>query len=213
LTSNHSNKSFATLLEKSKHVIPVITLYDLDDALPMAQALHEGGINILEITLRTPLGLQAIELIKQEMPSVIVGAGTVTTPDLLTKAVESGADFIISPGFTPSLLQAAKEWGGIFLPGVATASELMQVSEVGFKEVKFFPAEAAGGIDMLESWAGPLPDILVCPTGGISPSNYQRYLSVSNVMCVGGSWLVTPEDLKDKQWDSIKQKATAVRSY
>lgn len=201
---------FSEYLEQSKSVIPVIAINDLEQAVPMAQALSAAGITILEITLRTPNALAAIKLIKQQLPELKVGAGTVINQQQLLSVADAGADFIIAPGITDSLLSAAKEWGGVFMPGVATAGEIMQALEAGFTQLKCFPASAVGGIDLLKAWAGPFSQVSFCPTGGISTDNYQQYLALPNVMCVGGSWLVTEQDLVNKDFAAIKQKALAV---
>ncbi len=184
-------------------VMPVMVIQNLEDAVPLAKALVAGGIKVLEITLRTPIALEAIRLISQEVKDAIVGAGTITTPEQLKAAEEAGAVFAISPGLTPNLLAAAKESTIALIPGIATLSELMLGMEYGLDHFKFFPAEAAGGIPMLKSIAGPVPYVTFCPTGGISPDNYNAYLKLSNVACVGGSWLVPADAVKAKDWDKV----------
>ena len=166
-----------------------------------------GGIKVLEITLRTPIALEAIRLISQEVKEAIVGAGTITTPEQLKAAEEAGAVFAISPGLTPALLSAAKEGNIALIPGISTLSELMVGMEAGLDHFKFFPAEAAGGIPMLKAIAGPIPQVTFCPTGGISPENYNAYLSLKNVACVGGSWLVPEDAVKEKNWDKVTELA------
>jgi 2-dehydro-3-deoxyphosphogluconate aldolase/(4S)-4-hydroxy-2-oxoglutarate aldolase len=188
-------------------VMPVMVIKNLEDAVPLAKALVAGGIKVLEITLRTPIALEAIRLISQEVKEAIVGAGTITTPEQLMAAEEAGAIFAISPGLTPALLRAAKEGNIALIPGISTLSELMVGMEAGLDHFKFFPAEAAGGIPMLKSIAGPIPQVTFCPTGGISPENYNAYLSLNNVACVGGSWLVPEDAVKEKNWAKVTELA------
>jgi 2-dehydro-3-deoxyphosphogluconate aldolase/(4S)-4-hydroxy-2-oxoglutarate aldolase len=189
-------------------VVPVMVINKLEHAVPLAHALVEGGLKVLEITLRTPIALDAIKRIKAEVPGAIVGAGTVINVDTLQKAIDAGSEFIVSPGVTESLIDAAIKSGVPILPGVISPSEVMRLMEKGITEMKFFPAEAAGGIPMLKSIGGPLPQVTFCPTGGISLKNATDYLALSNVACVGGSWMA-PADLVDKEdWDEIKRRAT-----
>ncbi|MDO9424266.1 MAG: bifunctional 4-hydroxy-2-oxoglutarate aldolase/2-dehydro-3-deoxy-phosphogluconate aldolase [Methylobacter sp.] len=188
-------------------VMPVMVIQNLEDAVPLAKALVAGGIKVLEITLRTPIALDAIRLISQEVEGAIVGAGTITTPEQLKAAEEAGAVFAISPGLTPKLLAAAQAGNIALIPGIATLSELMLGMEYGLDHFKFFPAEAAGGIPMLKSIAGPVPGVTFCPTGGISPENYNSYLQLSNVACVGGSWLVPADVVKAKNWAKVTELA------
>ena len=188
-------------------VMPVMVIKNLEDAVPLAKALVAGGIKVLEITLRTPIALEAIRLISQEVKEAIVGAGTITTPEQLKAAEDAGAVFAISPGLTPALLRAAKEGNIALIPGISTLSELMVGMEAGLDHFKFFPAEAAGGIPMLKAIAGPIPQVTFCPTGGISPENYNAYLSLNNVACVGGSWLVPEDAVKEKNWAKVTELA------
>ncbi len=190
-------------------VMPVMVIHDADDAVAMAKALCAGGIRLLEITLRTPAALESIKRISQEVPEAIVGAGTIITTQQLQAVTDAGAVFAISPGLTPTLLQAANQGEIALIPGISTLSELMMGMEYGYDHFKFFPAEAAGGIPMLKAIAGPIPQATFCPTGGISPQNYQAYLALSNVACVGGSWLVPAEAAKTKDWQSITELAKA----
>jgi 2-dehydro-3-deoxyphosphogluconate aldolase/(4S)-4-hydroxy-2-oxoglutarate aldolase len=190
-------------------VMPVMVIQDADDAVPMAKALCAGGIRVLEITLRTPAALESIKRIAQEVPEAIVGAGTVINVQQLQAVTEAGAVFAISPGLTPSLLHAANEGGIALIPGIASLSELILGMEYGYECFKFFPAEAAGGIPMLKAIAGPVPQATFCPTGGISPQNYQAYLALPNVACVGGSWLVPADAVKAKDWAAITALAKA----
>ncbi|MCL7420591.1 MAG: bifunctional 4-hydroxy-2-oxoglutarate aldolase/2-dehydro-3-deoxy-phosphogluconate aldolase [Methylobacter sp.] len=189
-------------------VVPVMVINKLEHAVPLAHALVEGGLKVLEITLRTPIALDAIRRIKAEVPGAIVGAGTVINLETLKQAIDAGSEFLVSPGVTESLIDAALQSGVPILPGVISPSEVMRLMEKGITEMKFFPAEAAGGIPMLKSIGGPLPQVTFCPTGGISPKNAADYLALSNVACVGGSWMA-PADLVDKEdWQEIKRRAT-----
>ncbi len=188
-------------------VVPVMVIDSIEQAVPMAEALVEGGLSVLEITLRTPIALQAIRAIKQAVPTAIVGAGTVINPETLDKALEAGAEFIVSPGSTPLLIDAAQRADAALLPGVNTPSEVMALLDRGITEMKFFPAEAAGGVPMLKSIAGPLPQVTFCPTGGINPSNAKQYLALSNVACVGGSWMLPTSLVKQGNWAAIQEMA------
>ncbi|WP_446810367.1 bifunctional 4-hydroxy-2-oxoglutarate aldolase/2-dehydro-3-deoxy-phosphogluconate aldolase [Methylomonas sp. 2BW1-5-20] len=188
-------------------VMPVMVINQLDQAVPLARALVEGGLKVLEITLRTPVALDAIRRIKAEVPGAIVGAGTIINIQTLHNAIEAGAEFIVSPGVTDSLLDAALASGVPILPGVITPSEVMRLMDRGITAMKFFPAEAAGGIPMLKSIGGPLPQVTFCPTGGVNPKNAVEYLALSNVACVGGSWMA-PADLVDAgNWAEITRRA------
>ncbi|MEE9338055.1 MAG: bifunctional 4-hydroxy-2-oxoglutarate aldolase/2-dehydro-3-deoxy-phosphogluconate aldolase [Methylococcaceae bacterium] len=187
-------------------VIPVMVINKLEHAVPLATALVEGGLKVLEITLRTPVALDAIKKIKAEVPNAIVGAGTVINLDTLEKTINAGSEFIVSPGVTDSLIDAALKSGIPILPGIVTPSEVMNLLEKGITEMKFFPAAAAGGIPMVKSIGGPLPQVTFCPTGGVNPKNAGDYLALKNVACVGGSWMA-PADLVDAEnWDEIKRR-------
>ena len=187
--------------------MPVMVIQNLEDAVPLAKALVAGGIRVLEITLRTPIALEAIKLISQQVPEAIVGAGTILTPEQLQAAEDAGAVFAISPGLTPTLLAAAQKGNIALIPGIATLSELMLGMEYGLDHFKFFPAEAAGGIPMLKAIAGPIPQVTFCPTGGISPENYNAYLQLNNVACVGGSWLAPADAVNAKNWAKVTELA------
>ena len=196
-------------LEQIMRTGPVISVLKVEDpeiAIPLAQALVEGGLPVLEVTLRTECALEAIAAMS-EVEGAIVGVGTVIRPEQFTQARHVGARFAVTPGLTPALSEAALDAEIPVLPGVMTPSELIAASEQGFKQLKLFPAEVAGGIAMLNSMAGPFADIGFCPTGGITPSNMMNYLGLPNVLCVGGSWL-TPENLlHNKDWDGIRDLA------
>jgi len=184
-------------------VVPVVVLDDLDHAVPVARALVAGGLPVIELTLRTPVALDAIAAIAAEVPEILVGAGTITSPELVSRAVEAGAQFLVSPGTTPGLLREMAGSGVPFLPGTATVSEAMTVLEAGFSEMKFFPAEASGGAAYLTSLASPLPAARFCPTGGITAASAPSYLSLPNVGCVGGSWLTPGDALAAGDWDRV----------
>ncbi|WP_404360706.1 bifunctional 4-hydroxy-2-oxoglutarate aldolase/2-dehydro-3-deoxy-phosphogluconate aldolase [Methylotuvimicrobium sp. KM1] len=194
-------------------VMPVMVIKNLEDAVPLAKALTEGGIKVLEITLRTPIALDAIRLISEQVKDAIVGVGTVTNPEQLRAAEDAGAVFAISPGLTPTLLKAATNSNIALIPGISTISELMLGMEYGLDHFKFFPAAAAGGVNMLKGIAGPIPSVTFCPTGGISASNYNEYLSLPNVACVGGSWLAPDDAVAAKDWPRITELAkTAIEN-
>jgi 2-dehydro-3-deoxyphosphogluconate aldolase / (4S)-4-hydroxy-2-oxoglutarate aldolase len=190
-------------------VIPVIVLNDVNHAVPMARALVAGGIRMLEVTLRTPVALECIERIAKEVPEAVAGAGTVRTPAEAEAAARAGARFAVSPGFTNAVGQACRDNG---LPGVATGSEIMMAAEAGYTELKFFPAMQAGGPAMLKAWSGPFFDVKFCPTGGVSVSNAMEFLSLPNVVCVGGSWLVPHDALASGDWASIKNAALRAKT-
>jgi 2-dehydro-3-deoxyphosphogluconate aldolase / (4S)-4-hydroxy-2-oxoglutarate aldolase len=189
-------------------VIPVIVLSDVNHAVPMARALVAGGIRMLEVTLRTPVALQCIERIAKEVPEAVAGAGTVRSPAEAQAAARAGARFAVSPGFTNAVGQACRDNGLPLLPGVATGGEIMMAYEAGYTELKFFPAMQAGGPAMLKAWSGPFFDVKFCPTGGVSVNNAKEFLSLPNVICVGGSWLVPNDALAAGDWAKITQLAS-----
>ncbi len=184
-------------------VMPVLVIEHAEDAVPLAKALIAGGLRVLEVTLRTEAAMGAIGAIAAEVEGAIVGAGTVTQPDQLQAVQTAGGIFAISPGATPALLRAGLESEIGYLPAISTVSELMVAMEAGYSAFKFFPAEANGGTPALKSIAGPFPDIRFCPTGGIGPDNFLDYLALPNVCCVGGSWIVPAELIRNKDWDGI----------
>ncbi|HTI74406.1 MAG TPA: bifunctional 4-hydroxy-2-oxoglutarate aldolase/2-dehydro-3-deoxy-phosphogluconate aldolase [Mycobacterium sp.] len=193
-------------------VIPVVVVRDAGDAVPIAKALVDGGLPIIELTLRTPAALDAIERIAAEVPDIIVGAGTIVDIRQPKQALAAGAQFLVSPGSTPDLRAAMRDTGLPHLPGVATVSEVMALLEDGYTEMKFFPAEAAGGAPYLKAIHGPVPVARFCPTGGITPTNAAEYLATPNVGCVGGSWL-TPADAVDRHdWAHISDLARKASS-
>ena len=202
-------QSHATLaLCRLAPVIPVLVIEDLHHAVPLARALVAGGLPVLEVTLRTPVALAAIEAMAQ-VPGARVGAGTVLSPHDVLRVKGAGASFAVSPGSTPALISACVAKGLPLLPGAATASEVMNLLEQGYTAMKFFPAGPAGGPAMLKALNGPLPQVTFCPTGGVSPANAGEYLSLPNVACVGGSWVAPAELLAARDWDGIERLARA----
>lgn len=188
-------------------VIPVLVIERTEDALPIAQALYNGGLKVLEITLRTANALDVVREITRHLPQAIVAAGTVTTPKQWHAAAQAGAHFAVSPGLTPALMQEADHASIPLLPGVATATELMTAMDAGFECFKFFPAQQAGGVGMLKAWSGPLPQAVFCPTGGITPQTAPDFLALPNVHCVGGTWLAPADVINQKQWSAIQTLA------
>ena len=188
-------------------LIPVVVIDRLGDAVPLAEALLQGGVSALEITLRTPVACEAISAMKSAMPHALVGAGTVSSGEAYEAAVQSGADFIVSPGATEQLFKAAAAHTVPFLPGAVTASEMLRAMESGWNTLKFFPAEAAGGPPALQALSGPFPDTNFMPTGGVTPQNMAAYLQLNNVCAVGGSWLTPRHLLIDQQWEAVYRLA------
>ena len=192
-------------------VIPVIVLNDLAHAVPMARALVAGGIRMLEVTLRTPLALACMEAIARDVPEAVLGAGTVRSAADAQAALNAGARFAVSPGYTSALGQACRALGLPLLPGVATGGEIMQAQADGYQQLKFFPALQAGGLAMLKAWSGPFFDVDFCPTGGLTPENAPQFLALPNVRCVGGSWLVPADALAAGDWARITALAAQAK--
>jgi len=188
-------------------IVPVLVIKNVEDALPIAKALLAAGIKVLEVTLRTPAALDVINIIAKELPEACIGAGTVTNREMLQRCEDACAKFAISPGLTKDLLQAGNEGNIALIPGISSISEMMDGIDYGYDHLKFFPAEASGGVKAIQSIGGPFPDIRFCPTGGINLSNVSNYLALSNVSCCGGSWLVTDEIVKNKDWSKITELA------
>ncbi len=207
MTATSRQQKLADLF-KSATVIPVLTIERREDAVPLAKALVAGGVRVLEVTLRTPVAIEAAKAMIAEVPDAIVGIGTILNADDLARAKALGAVFGISPGGTPDLLKAAAADDLPFAPGIATASELMQALAHGFDIVKFFPAEQSGGIKALRALAGPFPNIRVCPTGGIGEANAVSWLAEPNVLAVGGSWICPPADIRAGNWAGITAMCT-----
>ena len=185
-------------------VIPVVVVEDAADAVPLAEALLRGGVGIIEITLRTPDALAALAAVAKAVPEMRIGAGTVVTPEQVVAARDAGATFLVSPGATGALVDAALASGLPFLPGAGTVSEMLALRERGLDTLKFFPAEASGGRGYLSSVAGPLPDLAFCPTGGITPATATDWLALPNVGCVGGSWLAPADAVRGHDWARIE---------
>ncbi|KNX46524.1 bifunctional 4-hydroxy-2-oxoglutarate aldolase/2-dehydro-3-deoxy-phosphogluconate aldolase [Helicobacter pylori] len=186
-------------------IVPVVVIENIKDAVPLAQSLIEGGIPIIEITLRSSCALEAIELIAKNAPKMRVGAGTILNPAQLEQAQNRGAEFLISPGLTIKLLEYAKKKDMPLIPGVSSSSEVMQALELGYSALKFFPAEYCGGVKLLNAFNGPFKGVKFCPTGGISADNMRSYLDLENVLCVGGSWLTPKNLIQNKEWDKITE--------
>lgn len=195
-------------------VIPVLTVRDAEDGVAQAKALVAGGLLAIEVTLRTPGALAAIAAIAARVPGATVGAGTITHPEQIDAAVKAGARFLVSPGASPRLAQAAAQAPIPFLPGVATASEALALMDLGFRAMKLFPAEAVGGVKLLASLAAPLPDLKFCPTGGIDLAKAPSYLALPNVVCVGGSWMLPKQALADGDYakvEALSREAAALK--
>ena len=186
-------------------VIPLLTIEDAGDAVPLARALVEGGLRVLEVTLRTSQALDSISAIARALPDAVVGAGTVLNARDCASARDAGARFAVSPGFTDSLAGSPLP----LLPGVATASEIMRGLDAGFTHFKFFPAESAGGVGALKAFAGPFGQARFCPTGGITPDNAPLYLALANVVCIGGTWIAPKNLVAEKNWSAIAGRARA----
>lgn len=196
------NKALADTLYRAA-VVPVLTIEDVERGVETARALARGGLDLIEVTLRTPAALQAIRRIRAEVPNARVGAGTVLDPEQGAEAIAAGARFIVSPGMTPRLVEAAQGWSVPFLPGAATASEAMALSDLGYRCLKFFPAEALGGASALKALAAPLAGISFCPTGGVDADNARNYLALPNVVAVGGSWVAPSKAVAAGEWQVV----------
>jgi 2-dehydro-3-deoxyphosphogluconate aldolase/(4S)-4-hydroxy-2-oxoglutarate aldolase len=188
-------------------VIPVIVIDDVAHAVPLARALVDGGVRVLEVTLRTAAGLDAIRRIARDVPEAIVGVGTITAPADFAAALDAGARFGVSPGLTPALIEAARTSGLPLLPGVMTPSDVIAARAAGFRQLKLFPAQQAGGIGMLNALHGPFPDVMFCPTGGVSEDTAPQFLALPNVACVGGSWLTPKAAVQAGNWAQLTQLA------
>ena len=193
-------------------VMPVIVIDNADDAVPLAQALIAGGIHAIEVTLRTPAALDAMAAIAHDVPDMVIGAGTVLDGAQAKAARDAGAVFAVSPGATDDLISGCADAGIALLPGAASASEAMALYEKGFDVQKFFPAVPAGGAPFLKSLASPLPQISFCPTGGIGPAKVNDFLSLPNVVCVGGSWIASAGDIASHNWETITKTASQAAS-
>ncbi len=204
------NDVFAAL--GNNPVVPVLVVENADHAVPMAKALVAGGLTALEVTLRTKSAMDVIERIANEVPEAIIGVGTVTRPEQFEQVKKVGAKFVVSPGLTPTLAQAAKDNEMPFLPGAVTASEIIMAMELGITDLKFFPAGTSGGPSALKGFSSVFSDIRFCPTGGVKPDNMHEYLSLPNVVTVGGTWLVTSDLLEKGDWAGITQLASDAKA-
>ncbi len=194
-------------------IVPVLVINNVEEALPIAEALLTAGIKVLEVTLRTSAALEVISAIAKELPEAIVGSGTVTNRQQLQQSYDAGAKFAISPGLTKDLLQAGNEGNIALIPGISSISELMDGADYGYDHLKFFPAEASGGVNAIKSIGGPFPDIRFCPTGGINLGNVRDYLALPNVVCCGGSWLVSNSIVENKNWSEITKLANQALAH
>lgn len=188
-------------------VIPVVAIKNSADAVPLCKALQAGGINAIEVTLRTAQGLASIAEIKKHCPDMIVGVGTVLTPEDVKQSEDVGVDFIVSPALSPKLQAALEATDILVLPGTASPSEALSAYEAGFHMMKLFPAGAVGGINLLKSIQAPMPNLMFMPTGGVRTTNMKEYLELSNVYAVGGTWIATTDDINNQKWDEIEAKA------
>jgi len=202
--------SFENWFKQTKPIMPVIVITDIDQAVPLAKALMAGGIHCLEVTLRTPQGLAAIERISKECPDAIVGAGTVTTVEQMKQVKAAGAKFVISPGISHDLCATANELDLPYAPGVMTPSDIILGLKHGITLFKLFPADLAGGPKMIKALSGPFPHIKFCPTGGVSDKNSHEYFALDNVVAVGGSWVCPQHEVKTGNWSAITDLASGV---
>jgi 2-dehydro-3-deoxyphosphogluconate aldolase/(4S)-4-hydroxy-2-oxoglutarate aldolase len=205
-----NNKILVSEMLNGQKVVPVVVIENQEQAMGLAQALLDGGVSVIEITLRNAYGIEAIEVIKNNFPNMSVLAGTVNLPAQMVAVVNAGVDAIISPGITESLLKTAKQLDIAYLPGVATASDVLLAMEYGLSECKLFPATVVGGISALKAFGGPFKDMRFCPTGGVSDANYHEFLALPNVMCVGGSWLAPSNLVREGDWATITDLCKAV---
>lgn len=200
------------ILAKST-VIPVLAIERLEDAAPLAKALSDGGLRVIELTLRTQFGLDSVKEMRRAAPDLVIGMGTVRTPQDVEQAVGAGSDFIVTPGSTPETLQAIRSAGVPAVPAAATATEALSAQRLGFNTLKFFPAERSGGVRWLRDMAAPLPDIQWMPSGGIGENLVEEYLALANVACVGGSWIAPPQAIAQGDWDTITANAARACSF
>lgn len=192
---------------KTAPIVPVLTIPDASKAADVAHAFKRGGLTVLEITLRTEAGLDAIREMKLAEPDMVIGAGTIRNQTDLNAALEAGSDFLVSPGLSPSLLEASKSLTVPMLPGIATPSEAMTAYEAGFETLKLFPAEVVGGAPMLKALSGPLANLKFMPTGGVTPQNLKTYAALPNVIAIGGTWLAKADHIEAEDWDGIEKRS------
>jgi 2-dehydro-3-deoxyphosphogluconate aldolase/(4S)-4-hydroxy-2-oxoglutarate aldolase len=193
-------------------IMPVVTVENIPQALAVAGALARGGLRAIEVTLRSAVAMEALGVVKREFPELLLGAGTVITPEQARAAVDKGADFLVTPGTPPTLAAALSRLSLPVVPGAATASEIIALLHLGFDAVKLFPAQAVGGLAMIKSLAGPFPNVALCPTGGIGEANAADFLQQPNVLCLGGSWMVAPEWVAAGRYDEIEASARRARA-
>ncbi|MET3715217.1 2-dehydro-3-deoxyphosphogluconate aldolase/(4S)-4-hydroxy-2-oxoglutarate aldolase [Pseudomonas sp. PvP001] len=186
-------------------ILPVITIAREEDILPLADALAAGGLTVLEVTLRSALGLQAIQVLREQRPELLVGAGTVLTREMLAATEQAGSQFTVTPGVTQDMLEAGVESSLPLLPGISSPSELMMGYALGYRRFKLFPAEVSGGVAAIKALGGPFPEVRFCPTGGVGPGNINSYMAQSNVMCVGGSWMLDSKWIENRDWARIQE--------
>ncbi|WP_106478834.1 bifunctional 4-hydroxy-2-oxoglutarate aldolase/2-dehydro-3-deoxy-phosphogluconate aldolase [Phytohalomonas tamaricis] len=194
-------------------VIPVLTINRIEDAVPLCRALYEGGLPVLEVTLRTDCALEALHRLRDALPEASIGAGTVLTTAQYRQAEDAGVDFVVTPGTTDELFEYGVQSPVPLLPGIATVTELLKGWQYGYRRFKFFPAESSGGVSALKAFAGPLRDVQFCPTGGITLDNAGNYLKLRNVMCIGGSWVTPKEMIENEDWDGIKKLAQETAQF
>lgn len=199
------------VLQRARPVMPVLVIDDLNLAVDLARALHAGGVEVLEVTLRTACALKAVEVIRRELPDLLVGAGTLIHAEQFAEARDAGAQFAVSPGFTARLAAAAEQCAMPYLPGVMTPSEVLMALEHGYRSLKLFPANGSTSVKMLKSFKGPFTGIRFCPTGGVTPDNLLSFLRLPNVACVGGTWIAPESLVKARAWDQITQLAAEAR--
>ena len=203
----------AEQLLRAAGILPVVTVHTLDEARRVSEALLAGGLPAIELTLRTPVAMEALAMLKRELPDIVIGAGTVLTTEQMQRSIDAGADFLVTPGTTAEMADALAEAPVPVVPGAATPTELLSLMARGFRVCKLFPASAVGGLAMLKGLAGPLSDLKLCPTGGIGEDTAADYLSQSNVVCIGGSWMVPKNWLEAGEWDKVRDssaKAAAI---
>ena len=197
----------AEQLLRAAGILPVVTIHTLDEARQVSAALLEGGLPAIELTLRTPVAMQALAMLKRELPGIAVGAGTVLSTEQMQQAIAAGADFLVTPGTPPALADALAQADIPVVPGAATPTELLALMARGFRVCKLFPATAVGGLAMLKGLAGPLSELKICPTGGIGENTAADYLSQPNVVCIGGSWMVPKGWIEAGQWDKVRESS------
>ena len=199
----------AESLLRAAGILPVVTVHTLDEARKVSEALLKGGLPAIELTLRTPVAMDALAMLKKELPDIVIGAGTVLTQDQISQSIDAGADFLVTPGTPPAMAEALAAADIPVVPGAATPTELLALAARGFRVCKLFPAMAAGGLAMVKGVAGPMPELKLCPTGGINEANAADFLKQKNVVCIGGSWMVQDAWIRAGQWDEVKKSAAA----